>query len=193
MEVGGTGDPLRENQRDPSVGVTVVTAAAEMKKVFFIRCCPCISFGISCFVAVFAEVLDREDRPFREEGLLCSSASSCYGFSWAAVERILYSLPGETEQLYRQIKDLAQHPVSWQHPVTDEWGGARGHDAATFHLRGSNQSLSFPASFSVSLNKSVTTTILGSKTVLMLNYCSLGLKLQFMLPFLSDLPNLSGV
>lgn len=81
MEVGGNANPLRENQRDPSVGVTVITAAAEMKKVFFIRCCPCISFGISCFVAGFAEVRDREDRPFREEGLLCSSASSWYGFS----------------------------------------------------------------------------------------------------------------
>lgn len=77
MEVGGNGDPLRENQQDPSVGVTVIMAAAEMKKVFFIRCCPCISLGISCFVAAFAEVLDREDRPFREKQLLCLSASSC--------------------------------------------------------------------------------------------------------------------
>lgn len=34
MEVGGNGDPLRENQQDPSVGVTVIMAAAEMKKVF---------------------------------------------------------------------------------------------------------------------------------------------------------------
>lgn len=44
---------------------------------------------------------------------------------------------------------------------------------------------------SVSHNKSGTTTLLGTKIVLMLNYSSLGLTIQFMLPFLSDLLKLS--
>lgn len=75
-------------------------AAAEMEKVF-IRCCPWIPFGMWCFVAVFAEVLDREESAPRADGRLCPSASCCPQFSWAGCTRILHPLPGEGEQLYR--------------------------------------------------------------------------------------------
>ena len=95
-----------------------------------------------------------------------------------------------------QVKDWsAQHPVSWQHPVADARGRVRGCGTATLHLRGSNQGLSCPASAVclMSISKSGTTTILGCRIVLMLNYCSIGLKRQSILPFLSDLPKLSGV
>lgn len=77
------------------MGVPLVMAAAETKKIFFISCCPRVFSGILCFVAAFAEVLGRK------EHLLHSSASTCQRSARGGVERILHSLPGETEQWYQ--------------------------------------------------------------------------------------------
>lgn len=51
-----------------------------------------ISFGISCFVAVFVEVLDREDSLFRREQLLWSSASSYRSYR-TGVEKVWVFIP----------------------------------------------------------------------------------------------------
>lgn len=135
-----------------------------------------------------------KDRPFREEQLLCSATLSCYRFSWVELGGFFAPSLGKQKNSTNEIEDwLAQLLVSWEHPVTDAWGRAWGHGAATPHLRGSYRSFMSRLCGVFCYLKSGTTTIVGSKRVLQLNCCPVGLKLPLIAFFICFASAPSGV